>query len=104
MKNELKLIADVYDRIVLKIDNFGGLKKNDFDELVKKESTSIFVYCKDAVHPDFYSKKFEPIANAKSNITKKSILHHSYYLRIGYTHNFDNSLKQKEKTLFLPKI
>ena len=27
MKNELKLIADVYDRIVLKIDNFGGLKK-----------------------------------------------------------------------------
>ena len=103
MKNELKLIADVYDRIILKIDNFGGLKKNDFDELVKKESTSIFVYCKDAVHPDFYSKKFEPIANAKSNITKKSSLHHSYYLRIGYTHNFDNSLKQKEKTLFFSK-
>ena len=27
MKNELKLIEDVYDRMVLKIDNFGGIKK-----------------------------------------------------------------------------
>ena len=56
MKNELKLIAELYDRMVLKIDNFGGIKKKDFDELVIKESTSIFVYCKDTVHPDFYSK------------------------------------------------
>ena len=39
-------------------------KKRDFDELVMKDSTSIFVYGKDAVHPDFYSKKFQPIANA----------------------------------------
>ena len=100
MKNELKLIAELYDKIVLKIDNFGGITKKDFGELEKKESTSIFVYCKDAVHPDFYSKRFEPIANAKSNVTKKSHLHHSYYLRIGHTHNFENSLKQKEKSLF----
>ena len=95
-------------KISLKNDGYGQqTKTKDFDDLNQKDATSIFEYCRYAAAPEFYSKKFQQLCDTETislgNTSKKDLFKFNYYVRFGFTKNFENTFNKPNPSLFVKK-
>ena len=106
-ESKLVKLDKFYDKLSLKTDGFGKTRRSEIEELNNTNATSIFEYCRYAMLPEFHSPKFQQISNTESinpgGLPKNEGFKFNYYVRFGYTLNFENSFTQQNPSIFLKK-